>query len=267
MLMYSVLIHVCIATTFLLVKMLNLPFTKTLPAITYTVDLVELQRPQPKKHAAVAKRKEKKEQPKPKPPPPPPKPEPKPEPKIESKPEPKPEAKKNVVPPPEKKVEVPKVAEKPKLEEKPPEVKVPPDPPKEETPPPEPEPEAPEMSRAVEPEPEPVAESTVDLDTEYITPELKWYIEIIRRKVWQNWIEPVHALAPGTYARVVIRFEIGRDGTFASEPVIYESSNIFLLDQSGFRAVLRSAPFPPLPESYTGTSLGVRFGFEYGERV
>lgn len=270
--MYSVLIHVCIATTFLLVKMLNLPFTKTLPAITYTVDLVELQRPQPKKHAAVARRKVKKEQPKPKPPPPPPKPEPKveakPEPKPEPKPQPKPEAKKTVTPPPEKKIEVPKVAEKPKPEEKP--VKLPPDPPKEEAPPPPPpQPAPPEISRAVEPEPEPepVAESTVDLDTEYITPELKWYIEIIRRKVWQNWIEPVHALPPGTYARVVIRFEIGRDGTFASEPVIYESSNIFLLDQSGFRAVLRSAPFPPLPEGYTGTSLGVRFGFEYGEKV
>ena len=105
------------------------------------------------------------------------------------------------------------------------------------------------------------------MDADFITPELKWYIEIIRRKVWQNWIEPRHVLYPGLHARVVVRFEIGRDGSFASNPEILESSNISFLDQSGFRAVLRSAPFPPLPEGYAGDSLGVRFGFEYGERV
>jgi outer membrane biosynthesis protein TonB len=132
-------------------------------------------------------------------------------------------------------------------------------------PPPEPEPV--EVARAEEPAPEPVATSTVKLDADFITPELRWYVEIIRRKVWQNWIEPMHALSPGSHAKVVVRFEIARNGQFALKPEIIESSNIVSLDQSGYRAVVRSAPFPPLPESYADDTLGVRFGFEYGERI
>jgi outer membrane biosynthesis protein TonB len=267
MLMYSVLVHVGIATLFLLFKVLNLSFSKTLPPVTYTVNLIEFEKGQPKKKPGVAKQIEKKAEPKPAPKP---KEEPKPEAKVEPKPEPKPqpktEAKKKVVLPPEKMVETPNVVKQAVPKQKPAEVKAAPEPPKEQAPPP-PQLESVEVARIAEPEPPPVAESTVDLDTDNITPELKWYIEIIRRKVWQNWIEPAHALPLGAHARVVIRFEIGRDGTFASDPVIFESSSIFLLDQSGYRAVFRSVPFPPLPEGYAGTSLGVRFGFEYGERA
>jgi protein TonB len=112
-----------------------------------------------------------------------------------------------------------------------------------------------------------VASSTVQLDTDFITPELKWYIEIVRRKVWQNWIEPAHVVPAGYNARVVIRFELGRNGEFISEPVVLKSSHVSLFDQSGYRAVIRAAPFPPLPDGYTGERLGVQFGFEYGERT
>ncbi len=271
MLMYSVLIHACIATTVIFLKILNLQFRDPLPAVAYTVDLVEVNRKQTRK-PAIEKSAGKIEQAKPKPEPKPEvKPEPKPEPKPKPKPEPKPVVEKKA-PAEKKKIEVPKVVKAPEPKEKPAEVKTAPEPPKEKAPPPEPEPQVepvPQVAQQVveqpAPEPEPVAASTVDLDTENITPDLKWYIEMIRRKVWQNWIEPMHVLPPGTNARVVIRFEIGRDGRFASDPVIFESSNIYLLDQSGYRAVLRSAPFPPLPESFSGSSLGVRFGFEYGE--
>ncbi|UCD57950.1 MAG: TonB C-terminal domain-containing protein [Candidatus Hydrogenedentota bacterium] len=267
MLMYSVIIHLCFATSLMIFRALDFSFG-SLPAAVYRVDLVEFERPRRKPVEKVVKSVPKKREA------PQPKPEPKPEPKLEPKPKPKPKPeparpKKNkVLPPPEKKVEVPKVVEPPAPEKKPPEVKAEPEPPKkEEPPPPPPEPEPTEVAKAIEPTPEPMAKSTVNLDADFITPELKWYIEIIRRKVWQNWIEPRHALLPGTHARAVIRFEISRDGNFASTPVIFESSNISLLDQSGYRAVVRSAPFPPLPESYSGESLGVRFGFEYGERT
>jgi len=198
-----------------------------------------------------------------------PTPDPKPTTKPEPTPKPKPPEKKAELPPPEKKVEVPKVEKPPAPKEKPPEVKHKPEPPKkEEPPPPPPEPEpVKEIAKVVEPVPEPVASSTVKLDTDFITPELRWYIEIIRRKVWQNWVEPRHALPAGLHARVVIRFEIGRDGRLASDPTVFEPSNIYPLDQSGYRAVVRSAPFPPLPEGYDRDMLGVRFGFEYGERT
>ena len=244
MLMYSVIIHLCLAISLILVRQFQFSFSR-LPTVVYGVDLVEIQRPKPEppKKVAAAVRKEP-EKPKPKP---------------------KPPEKKKVLAPPKKKVEVPKVAKPPAPKKKPPEVKHKPEPPKKEEPPPPPPEPVEKIAKAIEPVPEPVASSTVKLDTNFITPELRWYIEVIRRKVWHNWIEPRHELPPGVYARVVIRFEIGRDGKFASSPEVFEHSNILLLDQSGYRAVVRSAPFPPLPEGYSGDTLGVRFGFEYGE--
>lgn len=258
MLVYSVVIHVCLAILFVLLRALDLSFQK-LPAVVYNVEMFEYERPVTKAPQKIAKAVQ---------PPAPKKPEPKPEPKPQPKPEPpKPKAEvKKPAPQPEKKVEVAKAAKvsTPKKEQA--ETNAPPElPQKEEAPPPAPEPV--QVAREVVPEPAPVATSTVDLDTEQISSELKWYIEMVRRKVWQNWIEPGHMLAPGAHAKVVIRFEIRRDGRFASTPLIYQSSNISLLDQSGYRAVLRSAPFPPLPESYSGDTLGVRFGFEYGEQA
>jgi len=116
MLMYSVLIHVGIATTFLLFKMLNLSISRTLPPISYTVDLVEFERAQPKKKS-VSKQIEKKAEPKP---PPKPKEEPKPEAKVEPKPEPKSEPSTHPPPPPQAKVEekVIILASEPKVEDK-----------------------------------------------------------------------------------------------------------------------------------------------------
>lgn len=244
MLTYSVVIHLCLATAVMIARAVNFSFNK-LPAVVYSVDMIEMPRPEPVKKATKAVA------PKPKPKPP----KPKPVAKVEPKPKPKPEAKKPP-PPREKKVEIPKVV-KPPPKEKPPEVKAKPV----------------KVAKAIapapepEPEPEPVATSTVELDTDKITPELKWYIEMIRRNVWSNWIEPRHALASGVNVRVVIRFEIGRSGAFALPPEIFEPSGNSFFDQSGYRAAFRSAPFPPLPESYTGESLGVQFGFEYGERI
>jgi outer membrane biosynthesis protein TonB len=271
--MYSVVFHVCIATSFVLVKTLNISFRKPLHEIAYSVDLVEMNRSGRKGGSPALKQPQKKEEPQAKlKPEPKPDPKPKQEPKPAPKPEPKPEHKavveKKPAPMQERKVEVPKAAQPRAAKEETPQVKTAPEPVKAEPPPPAPaDPGPADLARAAAPEPAAAAGSTVDLDTENITPELKWYIEMIRRKVWQNWIEPSHALTPGTHARVVIRFEIGRDGKFASEPMVFESSSNLALDQSGFRAVLRSVPFPPLPESYSGSSLGVRFGFEYGERV
>jgi len=247
MLMYSVVIHLCLMTLLIAFRSLNLSLRKE--PVVYAVDFVELERPKPEAPKKVAKRApEKKEEPKPKP-----------------KPEPQPKVEKKAVAPPQKKVEVPKAVKSPAPKKEAPAVTTKPEPPKQEEPPPEPE--RTEVAEAPEPPEEPVASSSVNLDTDLITPELKWYVEMIRRKVWQNWIEPRHALPPGIHARVVIRFEIKRDGNLVTTPIVYESSSIMLLDQSGYRAVVRSAPFPPLPENYTAESLGVRFGFEYGENV
>jgi TonB family protein len=228
--------------------------------IVYTVNLTETPRPAPKKTVKTTP---------PKPKPPKPKPKPPEEKKVEP---PKPVVKKVEPPkpkPPEvKKVEPPKVVKPPPKKEEPeaivkPEIKQKTPPP----PPPEPEPEPAKIAKAPEPEPEPVVTNTVELDTDHISEELKWYIGIIRNKVWRNWIEPRHALASSANIRVVIRFEIDRSGRFAAEPTILEPSYNEFFDSSGLAAVMRAAPFPPLPESYSGETLGVQFGFEFGEQV
>jgi TonB family protein len=99
----------------------------------------------------------------------------------------------------------------------------------------------------------------------FISPELRWHVEMLRSKVRQNWTEPRYLLPPGSYAHVVIRCEIGRDGVLASDPMVFESSNISGFDRSGYRAVVRAAPFPPLPESLRRNIMGIRFKFEFGE--
>jgi protein TonB len=258
MLTYSVIVHLCLGTTFMIVRAAKF-YLKPKREVVYNVNLMETKRPAPKKKAvAPVAPKPKPPKPKPKPPPPKPKPPP-PKPKPEP-PKPKPVVKKveppKVVKAPEPKKEPPKAIVKPEVKQKPP-------PP----PPPPPPPEPVVVAKAPEPEPEPVLTDTVELDTDHITPDLKWYIGVVRNKVWRNWIEPRHALSSGANIRVVIRFEIDRSGGFAVDPSILEPSNNSFFDQSGLAAVMRATPFPPLPESYTGETLGVQFGFEFGERV
>jgi TonB family protein len=211
--------------------------------------------------------------------------------KPKEKPLPKPPEKKIEPPPEEKTVEVPKIEKAPPPKETPPpEQKAP----EEKKPEPQPEEQKTEVKVAEQPAQKPVpkpeppppvdqfpddfsitqkvgpgaAESEIsgpENDGGSINPELRWYVELLRRKVRQNWIEPRYLLAPGSYARVVIRCEIGRDGTLASDPKVYESSTIPDFDQSGYRAVIRAAPFPPLPESLQRNVMGIRFSFEFGE--
>ena len=271
-LFYSVMVHMSLFSLLMFYNFLNLSFRRPAP-IVYRVNYVQLGSGGPKSSGQKsAKLNPVKSQPKEKP-------APKPKPEV-PKPAPKPAVEKKPAVTPEKKVvEVAKVAKAPEPKKNPAEIKRPVVTSKEEkTPPPlplppEPEPEPMQVARAAEPGAMDDDPNTVDINAtggqtgSNINPELGWYVETIRRKVWQSWIVPMHALAPGAHARVVIRFEIKRDGSVESTPQVFESSSISLLDQSGYGAVIRAAPFPPLPESFRGDTLGVRFGFEYGERV
>ena len=42
-----------------------------------------------------------------------------------------------------------------------------------------------------------------------------------------------------------------------------EASGYEFFDRSALRAILISDPLPPLPVGYTGSDLGVHFGFEF----
>lgn len=86
-----------------------------------------------------------------------------------------------------------------------------------------------------------------------------YYLSMLKNRVSENWIPPYGAFESES-KRVVIAFRIDRQGSQYAARVEESSGNI-LLDQSALRAVIVSSPFPPLPEGFSGTSLGVYFGF------
>ncbi|MDR2425845.1 MAG: TonB family protein [Endomicrobium sp.] len=85
-----------------------------------------------------------------------------------------------------------------------------------------------------------------------------YYTNTIVRKInrfWQ-WSESYGR------RRAVIYFKILKDGSITSISV-KESSGDTSFDQNAHRAVQLASPFAPLPDGYTGNSLGVYLEFKY----
>ena len=89
-----------------------------------------------------------------------------------------------------------------------------------------------------------------------------YYLRAVERKISANWDPVVHGLPEGDKKTVVIAFRILRDGS-VQKPIVEKSSGMSYLDQSALRAVVRSTPMPPLPETFPDDSLGIHFGFHY----
>src|SRR5690348_13743422 len=89
-----------------------------------------------------------------------------------------------------------------------------------------------------------------------------WYVDIVRRKVSENWLK--YEIDPSISAarRVYLTFDILRDGTPANVQ-IEESSGVPSLDQSAVRALERIDSFGPLPGGYGGNQVSVEFWFDY----
>ena len=87
-----------------------------------------------------------------------------------------------------------------------------------------------------------------------------WYLSLIQRKVTEKWVQPSRTAEPGL--RVVVLFEIARDGQVTNSKVEKSSGNAWY-DQSALRAVIEANPFPQLPEGFPGQSLRVHFGFNF----
>jgi len=89
-----------------------------------------------------------------------------------------------------------------------------------------------------------------------------WYVEAVQRRISGNWlqstIDPAVRFAP----RVVVQFEISRDGSARSVRIM-QSSNNPSVDRSALRAVQDSVPFQPLPGDYSGSHVSVEFWFEF----
>lgn len=92
--------------------------------------------------------------------------------------------------------------------------------------------------------------------------EFTYYLVLVRNRVAQNWMPPAGLVSAGQPVHAVVYFTIGRGGEVSAVRV-ESSSGVEFFDGSALRAVTISDPLPPLPLGFSGSSLGVHFGFEY----
>jgi len=89
-----------------------------------------------------------------------------------------------------------------------------------------------------------------------------WYVEAVQRRISGNWlvatVDPSVRQAP----RVLVIFQVSRDGSISKIQVQQSSGNVSV-DDSARRAVLGSNPLPPLPNDYAGSSVNVEFWFDF----
>jgi len=86
-----------------------------------------------------------------------------------------------------------------------------------------------------------------------------YYLSLVFGKIRDVWENPVQS---SSILMTTIYFRILRDGTIV-ETKVEKTSGIDLFDQSAMRAIISSAPFPPLPNEFTGDYLGIHLEFEY----
>lgn len=89
-----------------------------------------------------------------------------------------------------------------------------------------------------------------------------WYVQVIQRKVSENWLK--YEVDPSIHGaeRVYITFDIARDG-HPFNVQIEQSSGVPSLDISAQRALQRIDTFGPLPPDYSGNKLSVEYWFDY----
>jgi protein TonB len=89
-----------------------------------------------------------------------------------------------------------------------------------------------------------------------------WYVQVIQRKVSENWLK--YEVDPGIAGaqRVYITFDVARDG-HPFNVKVEQSSGVPSLDISAVRALQRIDTFGSLPPDYNGNHLSVEYWFDY----
>ncbi|MFQ5926605.1 MAG: energy transducer TonB [Terriglobia bacterium] len=89
-----------------------------------------------------------------------------------------------------------------------------------------------------------------------------WYVASVRRRISSNWlistVDPYVQFAP----RVVITFEILRNGSVVNIQRL-RASGVPSVDRSALRAIRDSSPFDRLPSDYRGNKVLVEFWFDF----
>jgi outer membrane biosynthesis protein TonB len=86
-----------------------------------------------------------------------------------------------------------------------------------------------------------------------------YYLSIVFGKIRDEWDNPVQS---SSNLMATIYFRILRDGNIV-ETKVEKTSGLDLFDQSAVRAIMGSAPFPRLPNEFSGEYLGIHLEFEY----
>jgi len=89
-----------------------------------------------------------------------------------------------------------------------------------------------------------------------------YYVDIVRRKVSDNWLKYEVDPRITDARRVYVYFDINRSGQ-PTNVRVEQSSGIPSLDQSAVRALQRIDTFGPLPAGYSGNYVAVEFWFDY----
>jgi protein TonB len=89
-----------------------------------------------------------------------------------------------------------------------------------------------------------------------------WYVQVIQRKVSENWLK--YEVDPGITGgqRVYITFDVARDG-HPFNVQVEQSSGVPSLDISAVRALQRIDTFGSLPPDYSGSKISVEYWFDY----
>lgn len=92
-----------------------------------------------------------------------------------------------------------------------------------------------------------------------------YYVQIVQRKVSENWLKYEVDPSITTAQRVYITFDVARDG-HPYNVRVEQSSGVPSLDVSATRALQRIDTFGPLPPDYTGSKISVEYWFDYSKK-
>jgi periplasmic protein TonB len=89
-----------------------------------------------------------------------------------------------------------------------------------------------------------------------------WYVQAVQRRISTNWLQST--INPGLRwaPRVVVDFQILRDGSISNIQIL-QSSGDQTVDTSAVRAVQNSSPVERLPAGYGGSYVNVEFWFDF----
>jgi protein TonB len=92
-----------------------------------------------------------------------------------------------------------------------------------------------------------------------------WYVQIIQRKISENWLKYEVDPSVTSGERVYITFDVARDG-HPYNVQVEQSSGVPSLDVSATRALQRIDTFGPLPPDYSGKKISVEYWFDYSKK-